>query len=103
LEGLIAQHLRAYCDLSGDDRKLYYWRTKTQLEVDFIVYGPSTFEAIEIKNSTRIRPEDLRGLTAFAADYPECTCTILYRGTEELVRNNIRIVPVDSWLRTLSP
>lgn len=99
LEGLVAQHLRASCDLSGDDRKLYYWRTRSQLEVDFVIYGPSTFEAIEVKNSTRIRPEDLRALKAFASDYPEATCTLLYRGTEELVRDQIRIVPVEQYLK----
>lgn len=101
LEGLVAQHLRAWCEYAGDGRKVYYWRTRAQLEVDFIVYGPSTFEAIEVKYSKRIRPEDLNGLRAFAKDYPECTCTLLYRGDEELVRDSIRIVPVDTWLRSL--
>jgi predicted AAA+ superfamily ATPase len=101
LEGLVAQHLRAWCEYSGDGRKLYYWRTRAQVEVDFIIYGPTTFEAIEVKNSKRIRPDDLRGLKAFAEDYPQCTCTLLYRGDEELQRDNIRIVPVDSWLRSL--
>jgi len=101
LEGLVAQHLRAWCEYSGDGRKLYYWRTRSQVEVDFIVYGPKTFEAIEVKNSKRIRPEDLRGLLAFAEDYPQCSCTLLYRGSESLQRGNIRIMPVDVWLRSL--
>ena len=101
LEGLVAQHLRAWCDYSRDGRDLYFWRTRTQQEVDFVIYGPSTFMAIEVKNSLRIRPEDLRGLNAFRTDYPECTCTLLYRGTDELERDGIRIVPVDHWLRGL--
>ncbi len=101
LEGLVAQHLRAWCHYSGDGRKLYFWRTRSQVEVDFVVYGPDVFQAIEVKNSLRVRPEDLRGLQAFSEDYPQCTCTLLYRGSETLQRGNILIQPVDVWLRTL--
>jgi len=35
----------------------------------------------EVKNAARVRPEDLRGLKAFAADYPLCEPVLLYRGT----------------------
>ena len=99
LEGLVAQHLRARCDYAGDGRKLYYWRTRSNVEVDFIIYGPSTFEAIEVKNSASIRPNDLTGLRSFIADYPQATARLLYRGTERLVRDGIIIEPVEVWLR----
>ena len=37
IEGLVAQHLRAWIAYSGSKAKLYYWRTRAGSEVDFIV------------------------------------------------------------------
>ena len=39
--------------------------------MDFVVYGAAGFWAIEVENTDRVRPEDLRGLLAFATDYPQ--------------------------------
>lgn len=99
LEGLVAQHLRALCDLAGDGRKLFYWHTRSGSEVDFVVYGPTMFVAIEVKMSTSFRSEDLRSLRTFAKDYPEARCTLLYRGTEMHTVDNIRVVPLNHWIR----
>src|ERR1700753_2576243 len=65
LEGLVAQHLRAWCDYTRQPHQLSYWHTRTNIEVDFIVYGELGLFAVEVKNSTRVRPEELRGLKAF--------------------------------------
>ena len=46
-------------------------RTRAGLEVDFIVYTPTDFVAIEVKITARIRTEDLASLKAFRQDYPE--------------------------------
>jgi uncharacterized protein len=43
LEGLGAQHLRAWIGYSKGEKTLYFWRTRAGLEVDFIVYGEDTF------------------------------------------------------------
>jgi hypothetical protein len=40
------------------------------LEVDFVVYGPDGFGAIEVKHTRVVRPGDLRGLQGFVHDYP---------------------------------
>lgn len=61
------------------------------------------FHAFEVKNANRIRPEDLRGLKAFADDYPEARTVVLYRGTERLKIGNILVVPVGEFLRKLDP
>jgi predicted AAA+ superfamily ATPase len=71
LEGLIAEHLRAWCDYLRGRHELHYWQTRAQVEIDFIVYGESGLYAIEVKNTRQIRPEDLRGLKGFAEDYPQ--------------------------------
>jgi predicted AAA+ superfamily ATPase len=41
--------------------KIYYWRTRSGVEVDFVVYGEAGFWAIEVKNTRRVRPEEFRG------------------------------------------
>jgi predicted AAA+ superfamily ATPase len=83
--------------------QLFYWRTRSGVEVDFVVYGAGGFWAMEVKNSKRVRPEDLRGLRTFVADYPGCTPLLLYRGTERLEIGGIRCVPVASFLPRLRP
>lgn len=103
LEGLVAQHLKAWCDYSKDGRKLYYWRTRSGVEIDFIVYGPNTFEAIEVKNTSTIRPEHLRALNDFTKIYPQAKATLLYRGNERLVRGNVHIEPAEAWMKALVP
>ena len=103
LEGLVAQHLRAWCDYSSGDHRLHYWQTRSKVEVDFVVYGASGLYALEVKNSGRVRPEDLRGLKAFAADYPECRRLLLYRGTERVLQDDILCLPCEEFLQSLRP
>ena len=103
LEGLVAQHLRAWCDYSAGDHHLHYWQTRAGVEVDFVVYGTSGLYAIEVKNSAKVRPEDLRGLKNLAQDYPECRRILLYRGTETSLRDGIHCLPCEAFLRDLVP
>ena len=103
LEGLVAQHLRAWCDYTRTTHQLQYWHTRTGVQVDFIVYGDAGLFAIEVKNSNRIRPEDLRGLRAFAEDYPQARRYFLYRGVERMLVDGTLCMPCDEFLRTLRP
>ena len=103
LEGLVAQHLRAWIDYSGGDAELSFWRTKSGNEVDFIVYGRDSFCALEVKHTANVRPADLRGLRAFKEDYPEAALRLLYRGREVLDLDGIRCVPCEDFLRALVP
>jgi predicted AAA+ superfamily ATPase len=103
LEGLVAQHLRAWLAYSDQKATLFYWRTRSGAEVDFIIYGELGFWAIEVKNAARLRPEDLRGLKSFAVDYPECKAILLYRGQERLKIDNLLCIPVADFLCGLHP
>lgn len=103
LEGLVAQHLRAWVDYSELDLKLFFWRTKSGSEVDFVLYGGDGFHAIEVKNTKRVRPEDLRALKSFRTDYPEATTRLLYRGDERLLVDGISCLPCEEFLRRLVP
>ena len=103
LEGLVAQHLTAWNDYRGAPNKLYYWRTRHGVEVNFIVYGENNFYAIEVKNGSHVHAKDLRGLQAFCADYPEAKPLLLYRGKDRLKISGIDCMPVDQFLKNLRP
>lgn len=103
LEGLVHQHLRAYCDYSGYKNALFYWRTSGGAEVDFVVYTPDDFVAIEVKHSDRISSSDLEGLRLFASDYPEATRILLYRGSEQIMKDGVLVVPVERFLKEILP
>ncbi|RJQ39030.1 MAG: ATP-binding protein [Nitrospiraceae bacterium] len=102
LEGLVAQHLRAWIDYKHPDCRLSFWRTSSGAEVDFIVYGKEIFRAIEVKNTASIRPEDMKALKTFGEDYPEAKRILLYRGKEKLKRDGILITPCTEFLMTLA-
>lgn len=103
IEGLVAQHLRAWIDYSSGHHELFYWRTRSGVEVDFVVYGERAFAAVEVIHSTQVRPRDLRGLRAFREDYPEATSVLLYRGGERLRIGDVWCLPVEEFLRGLQP
>jgi predicted AAA+ superfamily ATPase len=102
LEGFIAQHLTAWNAYEGNPCKLYFWRTPSGTEVDFIVYGKGVFWAVEVKNTAKVRDEDLRGLKAFKTDYPECKAFFVYRGKERLSKNGILCLPCEEFLKSLN-
>jgi len=103
LEGLVAQHLRAWNAYGGDVCRLYFWRTKSGNEIDFVFYGRDTFCAIEVKNTARVHGKMLRGLLAFKEDYPEAKVFLLYRGNERLKVKGILCLPVGEFLINLRP
>ncbi len=103
LEGIVAQHLRAWCDYSGGGHQLFYWQTRSKVEVDFIVYGESGLFAFEVKNSGQVRPQDLRALRSFGEDYPQSRRVLLYRGKEQLMRDAALCIPCEEFLLHLQP
>jgi predicted AAA+ superfamily ATPase len=103
LDGLVAQHLRAWLAYRENDAELFFWRTRSGVEVDFIIYGAAGFWGIEVKNAARVRPEDLRGLEAFGTDYPQAELVLLYRGNRRERSGRIWILPLETFLRDLNP
>lgn len=101
LEGLVYQHLVSWCDRLPNPHSLSFWRTKSGLEVDFIIYGETHFQAIEVKNSSTVHSKDLAGLREFKKDYPEAELILLYRGGETLKKGDVLCQPVADFLRSL--
>lgn len=98
LEGLVAQHLRAFIDFAFPDIRLYFWRSLAGNEVDFVLYGGKQFVAIEVKNTKVVRPTDYNGLISFGDDYPEASLILLYRGSIVMKHRNILVIPVELFL-----
>jgi predicted AAA+ superfamily ATPase len=102
-EGLVAQHLKAWIAYSGRECELFYWRTRSGVEVDFIVYGPGDFWAVEVKSTATVRSGDLKGLKSFRHDYPECRPVFVYRGKDRLLVDDIACVPGGEFLQKMTP
>lgn len=103
LEGLVYQHLRAWNSYQNNPYRIYFWRSRGGVEVDFILYGENGIYAFEVKNAARIRPGDLKPLIEFKKDYPICKTVLLYRGEERLLRNDILCMPCRDFLKNLNP
>jgi predicted AAA+ superfamily ATPase len=80
---------------------LFYWRTRDQTEVDFVLYDERGLVAIEVKRSPVFRERDLAALRVFASDYPVARCVLLYGGEREYVVDGIRVLPLASALPDL--
>lgn len=67
LEHQVFLELRAYLDYTRSSRQLTYWRSTSQLEVDFVIDDAI---AIEVKAKERVHARDYRGIRALAEDLP---------------------------------
>ena len=103
LEGLVAQHLRAWAAYSRHDARVCFWRTRAGAEVDFVVYGETGLQAFEVKNAARVHSRDLRALRAFREDWPEAETAMLHRGPERLRIDGVWCLPVQDFLRRMAP
>lgn len=103
LEGLVAQHLRSWTTMQQELHSLSFWRTQTKLEVDFVIYGPRGFWAIEVKRSQNLGPKDIRGLQAFQEEYPEAQCLIVSPSKRHEHYRGFPIVPVEEFLLNITP
>lgn len=101
LETLVLQELRAILSWTDPGAGIYYWRTSTGLEVDFIIYSRNRLTGVEVKRKRNISSQDLTGIKAFSSDYPEASVLVLYGGERELNINGIRVLPVREALPNL--
>jgi predicted AAA+ superfamily ATPase len=101
LETLFLQSLLAINDYYRLDYKIYFWRTLSGDEVDFIIYGPRGFHAFEIKRSAHIKNKDLKGLKNFGQDYPEASLHILFLGNQKEYYDTIKAIPFEQALLEL--
>ncbi|HLD84770.1 MAG TPA: ATP-binding protein [Coxiellaceae bacterium] len=103
LETLFYQSARALIAYQNSQTKIYYWRTASGVEVDFVLYGQQALFAIEIKHTKNIQGKMLIGLKHFKIDYPMAKCFVLYLGEHTLyLQDDITAMPFSDGLKKLS-
>ncbi|MBI4281648.1 ATP-binding protein [Candidatus Uhrbacteria bacterium] len=100
LETLVMQEITAMNHYRDYGYQIYFWRTAGGHEVDIILYGAQGIVAIEVKRGNRVAGDTLNGLSAFLREYPMAHAYLLYGGDRASWEGNIRILPVEDFLRS---
>lgn len=100
-ESLFFQNLLAVNDSLNLGYKLFYYRTATGIEVDFVVYGKKGVRAFEVKRTGRTSSDTLRGLKYFSREYPQSKNFLIYGGKRKMRDGNIEIIPMEDGLKNL--
>jgi len=97
--------LRAINDYTELGFRLHHWRTTTGDEVDFVLYGERVLRAFVVKMAHNVRPDDLRSLLRFCADFPQARAHLLYLGQRRWHDRGVEVLPfvdcvakLDQWL-----
>jgi predicted AAA+ superfamily ATPase len=98
-EHFLFQEIWAHSRYSGLDYPLAYWRTASQLEVDFILGDHEL--AVEVKASTLADDRHLRGLRAFQEEYQVKEALLVSQDPKPRKVGNIRIMPWAVFLEEL--
>ena len=93
LETLLLQEILAINDSLNLGYGIFYWRTSTGREVDFVLYGERGLHAFEIKRTARVDEPMLGGLKAFLNDYPVAKTHFIYMGSRRMREGDIDVVP----------
>lgn len=101
LETLFLQELRAVNDYLQLGYELYYWRTQTGIEVDFVAYGLKKLFAFEIKMSAKVNRKDCKGLRTFKEEYPSAELYLFYMGDTRYYYDDVTVLPIVEALKTL--
>jgi len=95
-EHFVLMELVAHSSYNELDYEINFWRTKSGLEVDFVLAKGEV--AIEVKGSSRVEQRDLRPMMAFAEEYAPKKALLVCNEREERIQGRIRIMP---WRRFL--
>ncbi len=98
-EQFVIQELYAYCKYNNIEPGLSYWRTAAGHEVDAIL--GDALVAIEIKSSKEIHPYHLKGLKAFAEEYPGTRRLAVSNENYKRLTGGVEIFPVEEFLQEL--
>ena len=95
-EHFVLMELVAHSSYNELDYEINFWRTKSGLEIDFVLAKGEV--AIEVKGSSRVEQRDLRPMMAFAEEYAPKKALLVCNERGERVQGRIRIIP---WRRFL--
>jgi len=98
-EHLILMEINAYRSYSESDFDINFWRTKSGLEVDFVLGKGEV--AIEVKGSSRIDGRDMKSLKTFIEEYSPKKAILVCNEKEKRVSGKIQIMPWRDFLSEL--
>jgi len=98
-EHLIFNEIYAHSHYSDIHYPVRYWRTASQIEVDFILGDHEV--AIEVKATNNVNPRHLRGLISFAEEYKVKKQIVVSTDPYPRKIGNIHILPWQDFLRQL--
>ncbi len=95
LENLVLTQLLVWREIELPRPQIYYCRTASGIEVDFVVESRHGLLPVEVKTSPRARVEDTRSLEWFLDEYPkEANLGLLLYGGKEVVPVTKRVLAV---------
>jgi predicted AAA+ superfamily ATPase len=98
-EHFIAQELHAHASYAYEPYQMAYWRTTSQLEVDFVLGDHEV--AVEVKSTDNIQPRHLKGLKAFAEEYTVKRLIVVSTDPVERLVGGISVLPWQVFLERL--
>jgi predicted AAA+ superfamily ATPase len=98
-EHFILMEINAYNSYSDSNFDINFWRTKSGLEVDFVLGKGEV--AIEVKGSNRIDGRDIKSLKAFVEEYSPKKAILVCNEKEKRVIDKIQIMPWRDFLSEL--
>ncbi len=96
-ETLVYLHLRAWCESQTPKPGIYYWRTVSGQEVDFVIEQGKKLIALEVKLTSRPSVQDIRHLLIFLEEYPETVRGVLVHSGSHLQWLHSKVVAVPWW------
>ena len=98
-ESFIFQELMAHKHYAGLEYLISYWRTASQLEVDFVLGNNEV--AIEVKSSSKISNKHVSGLKAFMEEYEVKKAIVVCTEPMARISDGIHILPWKDFLEQL--
>jgi len=98
-EHFIFMEIAAHSSYNELNYEINFWRTKSGLEVDFILGGGEV--AIEVKGTSHVNARELRPLTAFSEANSPRKALLVCNEREERIHGQIQIVPWRNFLNDL--
>lgn len=99
LEHFVLMEILAHSSNREIHYPVHFWRTKSGLEVDFILGDAQV--AIEVKGSSRVEPRDVRGLKAFVEDHSPSRAVVVCNEPRARKMDDLLIVPIREFLQRL--
>lgn len=99
LEHLIWCEIQAYLDYQQLSLPFHYWRTTSQIEVDFVI---GTLVAIEVKSKSKVSKRDYKSLLMLKEEFKNIRTIVVCQESEQLKTDDgVEVFPIKKFLEDL--